>query len=191
MDRGIDRVCDALAVTVVVYTDGACSGNPGPGGWAWAIPDGAYASGAEAHTTNQRMEIMAAFQAARTIGEPLEIVSDSTYVVHCVRDRWHEGWIRRGWRNSQRQPVANRDLWEPFIALVLSRGDVTFRWVKGHSGDPMNDVVDRLAVEAAATQTGRSGGDPPTALGPPDTFGTGESAIGVASWPDDGQDTLF
>lgn len=152
----------------VVYTDGACSGNPGPGGWAWAVPDAAFASGAEAHTTNQRMEITAAMEAVRANGGTLRVVSDSTYVVHCFRDRWWEGWIAKGWINSQRKPVANRDLWEPLIELVRSRGDVTFEWVKGHSGDPMNDVVDRLAVEAADTQQGRSGDAPPTDLGPAD-----------------------
>ena len=182
-------------MTTVAYTDGACSGNPGPGGWAWAIPGGEFAAGAEAHTTNQRMEVTAAFEAVRAISGPLEVVSDSTYVVHCFRDRWHEGWKRRGWRNSQKQPVANRDLWEPFIELVLARGDVSFRWVKGHSGDPMNDVVDRLAVEAATSQQGRVGGAPPTSLGPPDTFGTGESAQPGAeistAWADDEQGTLF
>lgn len=188
-------VCEGVPMTTVVYTDGACSGNPGPGGWAWAIPDGDFASGAEAHTTNQRMEITAAFEAVRSISGPLEVVSDSTYVVHCFRDRWHDGWKRRGWRNSQKQPVANRDLWEPFIELVLARGDVSFRWVKGHSGDPMNDVVDRLAVEAATTQHRRVGDAPPTSLGPPDNFGTGESAgqgaTGVTAWADDEQGTLF
>jgi uncharacterized phage-like protein YoqJ len=95
-------------------------------------------------------------------------VSDSTYVVNCFRDRWHEGWIKRGWLNTQRKPVANRDLWEPFVALVLERGDVTFRWVKGHASDLMNDLVDRLAVEAAVTQRGRSGEEAPTDLGPAD-----------------------
>ena len=155
----------------VAYTDGACSGNPGPGGWAWAVPGGRYASGAEARTTNQRMEIAAAYEAVRAIEGRLEVVSDSTYVVNCFRDRWHEGWAKRGWKNSNRQPVANRDLWEPFIELVLDRGDVTFRWVKGHAGDPMNDLVDRLAVEAALTQTGRSGDGEPDDLGPPDAVG--------------------
>jgi ribonuclease HI len=98
------------------------------------------------------MEIHAALEAVRTLGaEPgeLVVVSDSTYVVNCFRDGWWKGWLARGWKNSQRQPVANRDLWEPLIALVRERGGVTFRWVKGHSGDPMNDLVDRLAVEAA------------------------------------------
>jgi ribonuclease HI len=130
----------------IAYTDGACSGNPGPGGWAWAIDDTRYDAGGEVHTTNQRMEIAAAFEAVKALPGPLEIRSDSTYVVNCFRDRWHEGWKRRGWKNSQRKPVANRDLWEPFIELVLSRGDVEFSWVKGHSGDTMNDFVDGLAV---------------------------------------------
>jgi ribonuclease HI len=139
-------------MATVVYTDGACSGNPGPGGWAWAIDEDEWEHGAEPHTTNQRMEITAAFEATKTLPGELEIVSDSTYVVNCFRDRWYEGWKRRDWHNSQRKPVANRDLWEPFVDLVVSRGDVTFRWVKGHSGDPMNDLVDRLAVEASLNQ---------------------------------------
>lgn len=143
------------------------------------MPGGAFAAGAEAHTTNQRMEIRAAFEAVQALPGPLEVVSDSTYVVNCFRDRWHEGWRRRGWLNSQKKPVANRDLWEPFVELVLSRGDVTFRWVKGHAGDPMNDLVDRLAVEAAKAQAGRSGDRPPTALGPPDTFGTEAGTMSV------------
>ena len=144
----------------IVYTDGACSGNPGPGGWAWAVPDGPYASGAEPHTTNQRMEIRAALEAVTTLSASagaVEVVSDSTYVVNCFRDKWYAGWQKRGWTNSQRKPVANRDLWEPLVELVVARGDVTFRWVKGHGDDPMNDLVDRLAVEAALTQTGRTG----------------------------------
>lgn len=150
--------------TIIVYTDGACSGNPGPGGWAWAVsPDGQpQGSGGDVRTTNQRMELTAVLEALRALGVgseagPVEVVSDSTYVVNCFRDRWWEGWIRRGWKNAAKKPVANRDLWEPFVELVRSRGDVTFRWVKGHSGDAMNDLVDALAVEAAQTQKGRTG----------------------------------
>lgn len=137
----------------IVYTDGACSGNPGPGGWAWAIaPTGERQdSGGERQTTNQRMELVAVLNALRTLGAQagaIEVVSDSQYVVKCFNDAWWEGWLRRGWKNSQRQPVANRDLWEPLINLVRERGDVTFRWVRGHNGDPMNDLVDALAVAA-------------------------------------------
>jgi ribonuclease HI len=144
-------------VATTVYTDGACSGNPGPGGWAWAVPDGPWAAGAEAHTTNQRMEITAVLEAVRALPGPLEVVSDSTYVVNCFRDRWWQGWLARGWRNSANKPVANRDLWEPLIELYRSRGDLSFRWVKGHGGDPFNELVDQLAVEASLTQRASSG----------------------------------
>ena len=137
---------------IVVYTDGACSGNPGPGGWAWAIaPDGQRSgSGGETSTTNQRMELMAVLEAVRSLADDtveIHVVSDSTYVVKCFRDGWWVRWRRNGWRNSQRQPVANVDLWEPLVDLVERRA-VTFEWVKGHSGDPMNDRVDALAVDA-------------------------------------------
>ena len=108
-----------------------------------------FASGHEADSTNQRMEIRAALEAVRALAGPLLVVSDSTYVVNCFRDRWYDGWRARGWTNTARKPVANRDLWEPFVTLVLERGDVAFQWVKGHSGHEMNDFVDRLAVEAS------------------------------------------
>lgn len=141
-------------MSLVIYTDGACSGNPGPGGWAWAVsPKGEPSGfGSEPNTTNQRMELLAVINALRTYAdsaEAIEIVSDSTYVVHCFRDKWWMGWQRRGWKNSQRQPVANRDLWEPLIELVNSRTDITFTWVKAHNGEPMNELVDQLAVAAS------------------------------------------
>ena len=143
-------------MTTVVYTDGACSGNPGPGGWAWAVEGGSQDSGGERRTTNQRMELTAALEALRTLPGPLVVVSDSTYVVNCFRDKWYEGWWKRGWRNAAGKPVANRDLWEPLVDDVLQRranGDeIQFRWVKGHSGDRMNDLVDVLAVEQARLQ---------------------------------------
>src|ERR1700722_8742292 len=152
-----------------VYTDGACLGNPGPGGWAWAVPGGRYRSGAEARSTNQRMEIRAALEAVTALDGPVDVVSDSTYVVNCFRDRWWEGWLLRDWRNSQRKPVANRDLWEPLINVYRADPNrLRFRWVKGHSDDPMNDLVDRLAVEAATTQSGQEGSGTPAHLGPPD-----------------------
>jgi ribonuclease HI len=131
-----------------VWTDGACSGNPGPGGWAWATEDGRQGSGAESPTTNQRMEIQAALEAVKALDGPLTVVSDSTYVVNCFKDAWWKGWLARGWVNSAKKPVANRDLWEPLITLYTERGDIAFRWVKGHSGDKMNDLVDQLAVKA-------------------------------------------
>lgn len=141
---------------VIVYTDGACSGNPGPGGWAWVVPDGPYAAGFDADTTNQRMELVAALEAVRALEHPVEVVSDSTYLVNCFRDGWWKGWLARDWVTSAKKPVANRDLWEPLVELV-GEGDVTFRWVKGHSGDRWNDVADRLAVEARDRRQGRSG----------------------------------
>jgi ribonuclease HI/uncharacterized phage-like protein YoqJ len=157
------------AKLTTVFTDGACLGNPGPGGWAWAVPDGPFQSGAAVMTTNQRMEITAALEAARSFDGSLEIVSDSTYVVNCFRDRWWEGWLARGWKTSAKKDVANRDLWEPLIDLYRAApGRLRFRWVKGHSSDVMNDLVDRLAVEAARRQEGRSGTGVPADLGEAD-----------------------
>lgn len=149
------------APATVVYTDGSCLGNPGPGGWAWVVPDGPWASGAEGHTTNQRMEITAALEALGALVPEhavLEVVSDSTYVVNCFRQRWWAGWYRRDWRNAQGKPVANRDLWEPLFDLALGPdAQITWRWVKGHSGDHWNEVVDQLALSAATSGRGASG----------------------------------
>lgn len=133
---------------VAVYTDGACSGNPGPGGWGWVVPDECWASGAEDPSTNQRMELQAVLHAVTNLAGPLEIVSDSTYVVNCFRDKWWIGWEKRGWKNSQKKPVANQDLWKPLVAEVKRR-DVHFTWVKGHAGNRWNDKADELAVAAA------------------------------------------
>jgi ribonuclease HI len=133
------------------------------------VPGGHYASGADAQTTNQRMEVQAVLEAVRALDGPLDIVSDSTYVVNCFRDRWWEGWLQRGWLNKAKRPVANRDLWEPLIDLYRADpGRLSFRWVKGHSDDVHNDLVDRLAVDAARTQQGRSGEGMPDDLGAPD-----------------------
>jgi len=106
-----------------------------------------WASGGEARTTNQRMELTAVVEALRVVPGDLVIVSDSNYVVQCFHDRWWQRWQANGWRNAQRKPVANVDLWEPLVELYLERRP-ELRWVKGHSGDRMNDLVDRLAVAA-------------------------------------------
>ncbi len=135
-----------------VYTDGACQGNPGPGGWAWAIKDGRSNFGSASHTTNQRMELTAVLEAITANEGPLTVISDSTYVVNCFHQNWWRGWKAKGWVNAKGEPVANQDLWKPLIDLVLERDNVTFRWVKGHSGDPMNDLVDQLATQAASRQ---------------------------------------
>ncbi len=139
--------------TTVVYTDGSCLGNPGPGGWAWAVEGGPSDSGGEPRTTNQRMEVTAVVRALRALDGPVHVVSDSTYVVNCFKQNWWAGWQRRGWRNSQGKPVANQDLWRELLPLVLESGrPVSFEWVKGHSGHSMNDLVDLLATQAAAEQ---------------------------------------
>ena len=140
---------------VVLYTDGACTGNPGPGGWAAIIGDGAderVVSGAELLTTNQRMELTAAIEGlAATPGRRrVHLYTDSAYVMNCFRDRWWERWERTGWMNAGKQPVANRDLWERLIAETR-RHEVVWHKVKGHSGDRMNERVDRLARGAIAT----------------------------------------
>ncbi len=143
-----------------VFTDGACSGNPGPGGWAWVTADGRHGSGGAEQTTNQRMELQAVLEAVQAFDGPVDIHSDSTYVVKCFNDRWYEGWKKRGWKNSQKKPVANRDLWEPLIDLYLERSDeITFTWVKGHAGHPLNERADELAVaEVAKIRDGSTGG---------------------------------
>ena len=140
-------------IVKTVYTDGACSGNPGPGGWAWVVPGGEFSAGSDPATTNQRMELKATLEVVKFFDEPLLIFSDSTYVVNCFRDRWWEGWLRRGWLNSAKKPVKNRDLWENLIEIYSERKNINFEWVKGHSGDVWNDEADRLAVEACAQQT--------------------------------------
>jgi ribonuclease HI len=134
---------------VIMYTDGACSGNPGPGGWGVVmIEDGRETemSGGENPTTNQRMELTAPIKGlqALTGRRQVAIYSDSAYVINCFRDRWYERWRKNGWLNAQKKPVENRDLWETLIALV-EHHDVTWYKVAGHSGHPLNDRADALA----------------------------------------------
>jgi ribonuclease HI len=102
------------------------------------------------------MEITAVLRAVEALPGPIHVMSDSTYVVNCFRDRWWEKWQRNGWRNSKRQAVANRDLWEPLVDLVNARGDVSFGWVRGHGDDPLNNLVDQMAV-AATVEAARGG----------------------------------
>jgi ribonuclease HI/uncharacterized phage-like protein YoqJ len=129
-----------------VYTDGACSGNPGPGGWAWASSPAHHDSGGAPDTTNNKMELTAVLRAIEANPGPLTVVMDSTYVKDGL-EKWSINWERNGWLTRDRQPVKNRELWEPLVALVRSRRhELDFEWVKGHSGDPMNDLVDELAV---------------------------------------------
>jgi ribonuclease HI len=137
---------------VQIYTDGACSGNPGPGGWAAIlIDDGCEIelSGGESLTTNNRMELMGPIQGLRSlVGRRIaDIYSDSAYVVNCFRDKWYEAWRKNGWRNKQKKLIENRDLWEALLAEV-ERHDVTWHKVSGHSGHALNDRADALARAA-------------------------------------------
>jgi ribonuclease HI len=133
---------------VDIHTDGACLGNPGPGGWAallcWRGVEREL-SGGEPATTNNRMELMAAIAALEALKEPCNVVltTDSQYVRQGITE-WMAGWIRRGWKTSGSEPVKNRDLWERLHAAA-GRHVVDWRWVKGHAGHPENERVDQLA----------------------------------------------
>ncbi len=134
--------------TITLYTDGACSGNPGPGGWGVFIAWNGHEkdlNGGEAETTNNRMELMAAIKGLESLKEPcrVELYTDSKYVMQGITE-WIAGWKAKGWKNASKKPVKNRDLWEPLDALV-QKHDVHFHWVKGHSGDAGNDRADQLA----------------------------------------------
>ena len=138
--------------SILVYTDGACSGNPGPGGWAAIIIDDGQErelSGGERSTTNQRMEMKGAIEGLAAIDGRRDVAlhSDSAYLVNCFRDKWYERWRQNGWRNAQKKPVENRDLWEALIALT-ERHRVSWHKVAGHSGDPLNERADQLARAA-------------------------------------------
>ena len=122
------------------------------------------ASGSEPATTNQRMELQAVLEAVPPLDGVLDVVTDSTYVANCFRDKWCVGWQRRGWRNSKGKPVANRDLWEPLIEAFLAGRFGVPRWVKGHSGDVMNDLRRRPRRAGLPDGSGRLGA---LTVGPP------------------------
>ncbi|MBW8268104.1 ribonuclease HI [Caldovatus aquaticus] len=136
---------------VEVWTDGGCSPNPGPGGWAAILVSGPHRkelSGAEPHSTNNRMELTAAIAALEALKGPCRVVlhTDSEYLRNGIT-RWVKDWLRNGWRTASRQPVANRELWQRLLDAA-ARHEVAWRWVRGHAGDPMNERADRLATEA-------------------------------------------
>jgi len=136
---------------VEIHTDGACSGNPGPGGWGAVLRWQGHEkelSGGEALTTNNRMELMAAIAALEALKRPSRVViwTDSGYVKGGITG-WIKGWKTNGWRTAGKQPVKNRDLWERLDALC-TRHDVEWRWLKGHAGHPLNERADALARAA-------------------------------------------
>lgn len=133
---------------VVIYTDGACSGNPGPGGWGAVMIFGEHVReihGGEPATTNNRMELMAAIQALETLNRPckVELHTDSTYVMKGISE-WIHGWKLRGWKTADKKPVKNDDLWRRLDTARL-RHEVTWKWVKGHAGHELNERADALA----------------------------------------------
>ena len=142
---------------VRIHTDGACSGNPGPGGWGAVMSCNGRTrelSGAHPDTTNNRMELTAAIRALEALTRPsaVDLYTDSTYLKDGIT-RWLPGWKARGWRTASKAPVKNRDLWEVLDALG-KRHDVAWHWVRGHTGDPGNERADALAREALKAGAG-------------------------------------
>ena len=142
---------------VVIATDGACKGNPGSGGWGAILRLGAVEKelmGAEAHTTNNRMELTAAIEALNALTKPCRVTlsTDSSYVRDGIM-KWIHGWQKKGWRTAANQPVKNVDLWQALLAAAAPHR-VTWQWVRGHSGDPDNERADALANTAIAAARG-------------------------------------
>lgn len=141
--------------SVEIYTDGACSGNPGPGGWGALLRfqgKEREIAGGEPDTTNNRMELTAAIQALNALKEPCEVdlYTDSSYVRDGIT-KWLAKWQRSGWKTAAKKPVKNQDLWQALVD-ASKRHQVRWHWVKGHAGHPDNERADRLATEAAAAQ---------------------------------------
>lgn len=136
--------------TVTLYTDGACSGNPGPGGWGCILMYGSYQrekSGGEPNTTNNRMELTAVIEGLKAIKEPciVELYSDSKYVLDALEKGWAVGWRKRGWIKSDKKPAQNPDLWEELLNLCEIH-QLRYHWVKGHDTNPYNNRCDEMAV---------------------------------------------
>lgn len=139
--------------TVEIYTDGACSGNPGPGGWGALLMYGKHEkeiSGGEFNTTNNRMELTAAIEALNNLSRPcrVNLHTDSTYVRDGIT-KWIHGWKTKGWKTAAKKPVKNAELWKALDA-ACQHHDVTWKWVKGHAGDPGNERADALANQGMA-----------------------------------------
>jgi ribonuclease HI len=140
-----------VSSAVTIYTDGGCRGNPGPGGWGAVLLWGVHRkelNGSEALTTNNRMELLAAIEGLKFLNRDVAVhlYTDSQYVKQGIT-QWIRGWKKNGWQTASKQPVKNKDLWQELDQL-MSRYRVSWHWVKGHSGDPMNELADRLANRA-------------------------------------------
>lgn len=141
--------------TVEIYTDGACKGNPGPGGWGVLLKSGGVEKelfGGERETTNNRMEMMAVIQALEALKRPCHVIlhADSQYVLKGIKE-WLPGWKARGWKTAAKQPVKNVDLWQRLDAMLSqTEHRIEWRWVKGHDGDPGNERADALANRGVA-----------------------------------------
>ena len=146
--------------TVIIYTDGACKGNPGPGGWGALLSQGSHEKeifGGELGTTNNRMELTAVIEALASLTRPCQVTLylDSEYVRKGITE-WIRGWKARGWKTAAKAPVKNVDLWQRLDVLVASSGHkIDWRWVKGHSGDPGNERADELANKGVERAFGR------------------------------------
>jgi ribonuclease HI len=142
--------------TIDIYTDGACKGNPGPGGWGALLISGGTEKelfGGEANTTNNRMEMMAVIQALEALKRPCKVnlYLDSKYVLQGITE-WIHGWKARGWRTASKEPVKNVELWQRLDAIVSTGGhEIDWRWVKGHAGDPGNERADALANKGVSS----------------------------------------
>lgn len=139
---------------VFIYADGACSGNPGPGGWGALLKCPGqdlvkHMSGAEPNTTNNRMELTAVIEAFKALKTPcsVTVVTDSRYVVDAFKAGWIRNWLRNGWKTAGKQPVKNVELWQELLA-VSQNHRVTWEWIRGHAGHPENEIADALAVKA-------------------------------------------
>ena len=144
---------------VDIFTDGACSGNPGPGGWGAVLRYGEVEkelSGGEPETTNNRMELTAVIRSLALLKEPciVELYSDSKYVIDALQKGWAKGWRARGWKKADKSPALNPDLWAPLLA-ESEKHEITYHWLKGHAGHPENERCDRMAVEQSKKYGGR------------------------------------
>lgn len=145
---------DEARPEVAIFADGACSGNPGPGGWGTVLKCPALGlekrmSGAEKDTTNNRMELTAVIEGLKALKVPCDVVvtTDSRYIVDAFEKRWLSGWQKNGWRTASKQPVKNIELWKALLAAA-SGHSVRWQWIRGHNGHPENELADSLAVEA-------------------------------------------